>query len=189
MASYMSFMLEPFIGILKAYSTSSADDDDLWFVVIECLTKSFNVDEGGMTCVHPTRSIVLNHTLPVFWREDKLRQISPSMIEHVIVGLRVGRASDGKTKLSDCLCAMTACVNDDTLLKSINLDILMHTRSEDLRLRLFALTCAEALWRAHGGKLVGTQKLFSSTPTISHDDLRFRAGNNQLHSRMCRRRE
>lgn len=47
-------------------------------------------------------------------------------------------------------------VNDDGLLKSINLDLLMHTRSEDVRLRTFALTCSETLWRKHGGKLLGT---------------------------------
>lgn len=46
-------------------------------------------------------------------------------------------------------------VNDDALLKSINLDLLMHTRSEDVRLRTFALACSETLWRAHGGKLLG----------------------------------
>jgi U3 small nucleolar RNA-associated protein 10 len=57
--------------------------------------------------------------------------------------------------LPSCLNAMTDCVNDDALLKSINLGVLMHTRSEDPRLRLFALICSEALWRAHGGKLIG----------------------------------
>lgn len=50
---------------------------------------------------------------------------------------------------------MTDCVNDDALLKAINLNLLMHTRSEDSRLRFFALTCSETLWRAHGEKLIG----------------------------------
>jgi hypothetical protein len=50
---------------------------------------------------------------------------------------------------------LTDCVTDDALLKSINLDLLMYSRSEDPRLRLFALTCAETLWVAHGGKLLG----------------------------------
>jgi len=31
----------------------------------------------------------------------------------------------------------------------------MHTRSDDARLRVFALSCATALWNAHGGKLLG----------------------------------
>ena len=44
---------------------------------------------------------------------------------------------------------------DDMILKAINLELLMHTRSEDVRLRLFALSCSEKLWRAHGNKLLG----------------------------------
>jgi hypothetical protein len=47
-------------------------------------------------------------------------------------------------------------VTDDTLLKSINLNLLMHTRSDDARLRVLALTCSENLWRGHGGKLLGS---------------------------------
>lgn len=59
---------------------------------------------------------------------------------------------------------MTEAINDDALLKSTNLDLLMHTRSEDVRLRTFALNCAEVLWRSHGGKLLGTPDL----PFIAH---------------------
>ena len=44
---------------------------------------------------------------------------------------------------------------DDMILKAINLGLLMHTRSEDVRLRLFGLSCSEKLWRAHGNKLLG----------------------------------
>ncbi|EEB90759.1 hypothetical protein MPER_10992 [Moniliophthora perniciosa FA553] len=46
-------------------------------------------------------------------------------------------------------------VTDDTLLKSVNLDILMHTRSEDAGTRIFALSASESLWKTHGGKLLG----------------------------------
>lgn len=45
--------------------------------------------------------------------------------------------------------------NASLLLKQLNLDVLMHTRSDDARVRLFALQCARALWTAHGGKLIG----------------------------------
>jgi U3 small nucleolar RNA-associated protein 10 len=31
----------------------------------------------------------------------------------------------------------------------------MHTRSEEARVRIFALGCARAMWVAHGSKLVG----------------------------------
>lgn len=55
----------------------------------------------------------------------------------------------------DCLVAMMEVVNDDASLKRMNIDILMHTRSEEASVRLFSLTCSTALWRAYGGKLLG----------------------------------
>lgn len=73
--------------------------------------------------------------------------------------------SETKSALSDCLIAMAEVISDDALLKAMNLDILMHTRSEDARLRLYALTCSEALWQAHGGKLIGMY----TSHCISHE--------------------
>ena len=40
--------------------------------------------------------------------------------------------------------------------KPISLDLLMHTRAEDACERIFALSCAETLWREQGGKLIGS---------------------------------
>lgn len=65
-------------------------------------------------------------------------------------------ASEARAALTDCLVALGEVVVDDNLMKKINLDLLMHTRSEDARVRLYALTCSDALWRTHGGKLMGT---------------------------------
>ena len=41
------------------------------------------------------------------------------------------------------------------LLKSLNLGILMQTRSEDTKQRIFAVQCATELWKTNGIKLVG----------------------------------
>ena len=68
-------------------------------------------------------------------------------------------AKDGKRLLRDALTSLVDTSNDDVLLKSINLDLLMHTRSEEAAVRLVALECAEALWRNHGGKLLGEYRL------------------------------
>jgi hypothetical protein len=101
-------------------------------------------------------------SLAVFWRSDKLRQIAPILVQQVPAYIRLGIA-DGKMTLPSCLNALMEAVNDDALLKSINLDLLMHTRSDNVRLRTFALTCSETLWRTHGGKLLG--KLNTSSDT------------------------
>lgn len=78
----------------------------------------------------------------------------PVIVEQVSVCIKFNNA-EGKSLVTDCLTLFTDCVNDDTLLKSLNLAVLMHARSEDVRLRVFALTCSETLWTAHGGKLLG----------------------------------
>ncbi|KAF8064012.1 hypothetical protein FPV67DRAFT_198389 [Lyophyllum atratum] len=136
MTPYMSLLLTPFVECLKLFSAGSADNRSLWSGVIEALTKSLIYDDGA------------------FWRDDKLRQVASPLIQQVPVGVKWNTA-EGKVALQDGLVALVDSVTDDMLLKSINLDVLMHTRSEDVQLRLFTLTCSEKLWRVHGGKLLG----------------------------------
>ena len=65
-------------------------------------------------------------------------------------------ATEKDEALSAALVALCdAATDDDALLKRLNLDVLMHTRSDDARVRIFALRCARALWVAHGSKLIG----------------------------------
>ena len=90
-----------------------------------------------------------------YWRDDKLRQLSKPLIAQVVVCVDANY-SDQRQLLQDALNVLVDTVTDDALLKSINLDLLMHTRSEDARLRTYALSCSEMLWRNHGGKLLGT---------------------------------
>jgi len=90
-----------------------------------------------------------------FWRDDRLRQLSSALIEQLAVCVRFS-FTEGRPLLQECLSALVDSVTDDILLKSINLNILMHTRSDDVRQRVWALTCSESLWRGHGGKLLGS---------------------------------
>lgn len=90
-----------------------------------------------------------------YWRDDRLRTLAVPIIAQVAVCTRL-QMPEARTALSECLVTMVEAVSDDMLVKKINLDILMHTRAEDARLRLYALTCSEALWRTHGTKLMGT---------------------------------
>lgn len=155
MTPYMSFLLQPFLDILKAFSSSSRGEHDLWSCVIETLSKSFSLDDAGKV---PHRRYSFNASFQshfaVFWRDDKLRQITTPLVEQVAVCI-ILNANNGKPTLATCLTNLMDCVTDDTLLKSINLNVLMHARSDDARLRLFSLTCSEKLWRTHGGKLLG----------------------------------
>ena len=55
---------------------------------------------------------------------------------------------------------------DEALLKHVNLDVLMQTREEAVRTKLYALGCARRMWEDHGGRLAGLQ---SETLPFVHD--------------------
>ena len=157
MNPYMTLLLPALHDALKAFATQTCTDFILWDGVIQTITKSLSFDDGCtllISMVWPTL-----FTLPsAFWRDDKLQQVSALLVEQVEVTSRLNDA-DAKKLLQDCLGILIEAVTDDTLLKKINLNILMHTRSEDSRSRLTALSFSEALWRTHGGKLLGTHML------------------------------
>lgn len=87
----------------------------------------------------------------VFWQDDKIKQAAPALLAQVPLCIHL----ESRSLLQDTLSALVENASDDILLKKINLDLLMHTRSEDVQVRLFALGCARGLWEAHGGKLLG----------------------------------
>jgi len=95
-----------------------------------------------------------------FWRDDRLQQLMP-VLASLIPHADAPPSSDdddsigGRDVVSAGLVALCDAATDDTLLKRLNLGVLMHTRADDAHVRVFALRCARALWTAHGGKLIG----------------------------------
>ncbi|OCH90866.1 hypothetical protein OBBRIDRAFT_729952 [Obba rivulosa] len=136
MVPYMAFVYQPLVKLLNDFSSGAAHSEPLWSATLQTLAKSFESDEGA------------------FWRSDRLRQLVAPLVKQADVCIRLG-ADDGKAALTGCVVALAGVAGDDAILKSLNLDILMHTRSDDARLRVFSLSCSEALWRAHGSKLLG----------------------------------
>lgn len=139
MTPYLSFLLSPLVEQLRG-----SDDREEGSIgptelcVVQTLTKSMSMDEG------------------VFWRDDRLQQIMPVLVALVApAGASQDAQLGGREIVSASLVALGDTVTDDGLLKRLNLDVLMHTRSDDSLVRIFALQCAHALWTAHGSKLVG----------------------------------
>lgn len=58
MTPYMSFLLPPFTELLNLYKQSSVNEE-LWLAVVQVVTKSFAVDEGGLS----NSSTILINTL------------------------------------------------------------------------------------------------------------------------------
>jgi U3 small nucleolar RNA-associated protein 10 len=184
MTPYLSFLLSPFIELLRG--SDDQDEDPCGparLCIVQTLTKSMAVDEGGPSIRHThthTLSLTLTpsgtsiqkwHFTPIFsfhhiafWRDDRLQQVTPVLIALVApAGAEqdgspappLGGGSSGRDIVSAGLVALCDVVTDDMLLKRINLDVLMHTRADEARVRIFALRCARALWTAHGSKLIG----------------------------------
>jgi len=154
MNPYMSTLLRPLTEVLQSFSSTSktaSTDLALWSGVISVLTKSLEADDG------------------VFWREDKLSALLPHVLSQVPIAVHLPSPPPVTTAPSEtppktprervvsCLLSVAALLPNASsdLLKRLNLDLLMHTRSEDARVRLLALACATETWKAEGGKLVG----------------------------------
>ncbi|KAI0830231.1 hypothetical protein BC628DRAFT_1357002 [Trametes gibbosa] len=137
MVPYMSFTLQSFMEILRSYSSPMALDGQLWLAVVETLSKAITADEDR-----------------AFWRSDKLRQLVSLAAQQVPVAVRLNLPNT-KDTLAGFLVALLGIIDDNVHSKALNLDLLMHSRSEDARVRLLSLTCAEQLWQAHGEKLLG----------------------------------
>lgn len=152
MVPYVSFLLQTLSDILKAFKTTKNSDPLLWFCIIGIFRRALSYDDNGMW----SRLTLGLHWLgfSAFWRDDKLRQLQDGLTSQIQVCVRLNHI-EGRKQLQDCLSALLDSITDDTLLKTVNLNVLMHTRSEDSRVRIFALSCAEVLWRSHGGRLVG----------------------------------
>ncbi|KAH8112066.1 hypothetical protein DFH11DRAFT_1788270 [Phellopilus nigrolimitatus] len=136
MTPYMSLLISNFVDVLESFQKEENANKELWFATIETLSKSFAVDEG------------------VYWRDGKLRLVSGPLIQQIPVCVNL-KTSQGKTLLSECLSALVECLEDDSSVKAVNLAVLMHSRSDDRRVRLFALSCSVTMWQAHSAKLRG----------------------------------
>ena len=116
-------------------------------------------DESGASVhsnilVSGTSSLIHSLDVAGFWSDDRLKVLGGSVAAQISVAARLN-TPEVKTTIVDCLVTLIEAIQSDTILKAMNLNILMNTRSEDSRVRLLALTCGEALWRGHGGKLMG----------------------------------
>lgn len=170
MTPYMSFLLPPVLASLQDFAAHSATDVDYWICLVKTLTKAFVLDDG------------------VFWRDDKLRQMAKPLVGQISICVELENAI-AKACLPECLVAFGDSITDDTLLKTLNIDILMHTRSDVAKVRIFALQCSELLWRNDGGKLLGNihHKPLRYSNTLTICNCRFCTRNDNVHRRMCRR--
>ncbi|KIY65181.1 hypothetical protein CYLTODRAFT_357230 [Cylindrobasidium torrendii FP15055 ss-10] len=137
MTTYTSFVLQEFITFWKSASAapSGVINISLWNATLNTMSRSLSHDDG------------------VFWQDEKVKQVASPIVLQIPVAAQMQNA-DAAALLRDTLSALVENASDDTLLKTTNLELLMHTRSEEVQVRLFALGCATVIWQTHGGKML-----------------------------------
>jgi len=85
-----------------------------------------------------------------------IQKLSKPLIRQVCVAASLDDPAV-KDAVSSCVSSMAGIVLDEALLKHINLDILMQTRDDEVRTKLYALSCARHVWEDHGKRLAGLQ--------------------------------
>ncbi|KDQ16943.1 hypothetical protein BOTBODRAFT_144298 [Botryobasidium botryosum FD-172 SS1] len=144
---YMAILLPSITEQLQEFSRKKSGNPDLWLGVISVLQKSIAVDEG------------------VFWRDDRLEKIMHPVVQQIAIP-NVWGAESGKELLTQCLTDIARAMTRDELLKALNRNILMQTRSEDPNVRLYTLACASHMWQEEGSRLIG---FISDTITFIHE--------------------
>lgn len=145
---YMAMLIRPLSEILDTFPPScSPSDAALWSGVMVTLNKSLENDDGA------------------FWREDKLSAILPSLLSQLPITIRlpspqsttVSTLQPPKQLIIRTLLSLATLLpaSSSDQLKRLNLDLLMHSRSEDPRVRALALECSREIWKAEGGKFIG----------------------------------
>ena len=162
MTPYMLLLVNHFRDMLESYQRADKTDKDLWLASLETLSKSFSVDDSGKPSSKDLPHIRFWHkSILVYWRDEKLRLISGPLVQQVPVCVALKQTAS-KQVLIGSLNALVDCLEDDSLVKAVNLALLMHTRSEDARVRLLALQSSVSMWQTHGIKLRGIVYLIFS---------------------------
>ena len=190
MVSYMSFAWQTFLEHLRSFASKDVDDGKLWLSILRTISKSITADEDRSSYCNCFELPPLPHDISSgFWRNDKLRQLQPLAIQQVPVATRIN-TTDSKAVVSDCLIAMLSVIDDDVMAKSLNLGVLMYSRSEEARVRWFSVACAEQLWYAHGNKLLGARFFdsFAAYHALTYV-VRLCGGDCNVHRRGSGRRE
>ena len=96
------------------------------------------------------------HITTDFWQDKNLSQLVTPLVQQITVCVCLNADEEARSELKQCLANFLVVATDETLTKSVNTGVLMLTRSESSRQRIFAIDCAHHLWCTNGRKLAGT---------------------------------
>ncbi|SDA02509.1 BZ3501_MvSof-1269-A2-R1_Chr12-3g03653 [Microbotryum saponariae] len=165
---YFSFMLDQTTELLVAFARGDNQDVALWTAVTSALTKSIDYDEGSKfrfveSCTVDQVERQLDSIdssllgfLADFWTPLRLGKLSTPVADQVLVSRQVLPPGLVKSHYEPLLSQYSLrLVAHERLLKQFNMSLLMHTRSDDLRVKRAAVEALEQVWVALGDGMLG----------------------------------
>ncbi|KAG9005674.1 snoRNA-binding rRNA-processing protein utp10 [Tulasnella sp. JGI-2019a] len=145
---YLGMVHERLVEIFERFVDDKSHNHLLWLGLVRMLGVGFAVDEG------------------VFWRDDRLERIMPSLVKQLSIPSFITIDDEDKRSLIACLSGFAHAVNREQLLKSLNLAVLMETRSENIKTQILALEGLSAIWKREGARVMA---FASETVTFIED--------------------
>ena len=138
-------LLSPYIGILlphiqellASYAAGEATDPAVWTLMLDALSKSFEVDDGA------------------YWSDSSLLKIILPIVSQLAspLGVQLREGADAPSPVVQCLAALAASTTSETVLKSLNTSICLQTRDDDPKVRMIALHAVQGIWEVQGEEL------------------------------------
>ncbi|KAF8335871.1 uncharacterized protein EI90DRAFT_3152860 [Cantharellus anzutake] len=132
MSSYMISIVPNIIETLEAYSSKSIKDSILWSDLMRLVTVSFSVDKST----------------PVL-KDTQLSNLITPLAKQISVWPGLPSA-DREDLVPKCITRFFGALGREELIKKLNMEVVLQTRSEDVKVRLLALKTAIHSWTEEG---------------------------------------
>ena len=131
MSPYIGTLLPLIEELLPAFADGTIYDETLWTLLLDVLSKSFDVDDGA------------------FWTEALYLKIIPLLITQLPLF-----PSHNPSPTTRTLASLAGSTSSEIVLKSLNNAICLATRQESPRTRMAALRALDAVWENQSEELL-----------------------------------
>ncbi|OCF41969.1 hypothetical protein I317_04161 [Kwoniella heveanensis CBS 569] len=136
LSPYIATLLPHIQELLPAYAAGDIEDQALHTLLLDVLSKSFEVDEGA------------------YWNDTLLLSILPNLISQIPL-FTSSLSKDDPSAISRTLASFASSTSTENVLRRLNTSICLVTRSDDPKVRIQALKCLDAVWASQAEEMVG----------------------------------
>lgn len=119
--------------LLPAYQDGQITDEPLLLLILDVLSKSFEVDEGA------------------FWTDALHLSIIPLLVN--LLDTPLSASAEVSTRLATCLGFLAGSSHTEQVTKTLNTSICLASRSDTVTTRLAALESLESIWTKNPDEL------------------------------------